>query len=95
MMTNKHTYNYEGTKEYPSHIATEVIGTDFLRYIRSRSERLDSHLDEIYDVVVGDNGRKRYTHEEIIDRLKEYYDCYKYVVDNIYSKGRHIGVNDE
>ena len=52
-------------------------------------------LDEIYDVVVGDNGRKRYTHEEIIDRLKEYYDCYKYVVDNIYSKGRHIGENDE
>ena len=52
--------------------------------------RLNEQLDEIYDMVVGDDGRKRYTHEEIIDVLKEYYDCYKYVVDNIYSKGEHI-----
>jgi|TARA_Y100000296_G_scaffold15065_1_gene17662 hypothetical protein len=87
---NEYTYNVEGTKKYPSHIETEVIGTDLLRYIRSRSERLDLQLDEIYEMVVGDNGRGRYTHAEIIDRLKEYYDCYKYVVDNIYSKGEHI-----
>jgi len=87
---NEYTYNVEGTKKYPSHIETEVIGTDLLRYIRSRSERLDLQLDEIYEMVVGDDGRKRYTHEEIIDVLKEYYDCYKYVVDNIYSKGEHI-----
>ena len=52
--------------------------------------RLNEQLDEIYDMVVGDDGRKRYTHEEIIDRLEEYYDCYKYVVDNIYNKGEHI-----
>ena len=94
-MTNEHTYNTAGTEKYPSHIETEVIGTDLLRYIKSRSELLDSQLDEIYGMVVGDNGRKRYTHEEIIDRLKEYYDCYKYVVDNIYSKGKHIGKNYE
>ena len=80
---NEYTYNVEGTKKYPSHIETEVIGTDLLRYIMSRSERLDLRLDEIYEMVFGDNGRERYTHAEIIDRLKEYYDCYKYVVDNI------------
>jgi len=43
--------------------------------------RLNEQLDEIYDMVVGDDGRKRYTHEEIIDRLKEYYDCYAWVCD--------------
>lgn len=47
-------------------------------------------LEEIYEVVVGDDGINRYTHEEIIDRLKEMYDCYKYVIDNVYSKGEYL-----
>ena len=80
-MTNEYTYNTEGTEKYPSHIKTEVIGSDLLYYIKGRSELLDSQLDEIYDVLVGDNGRQRYTHAEIIDLAKEYYDYYKRAVD--------------
>ena len=50
-----------------------------------------SNLEEIYEHVFGDDAINRYTHEELITMLDEMYDCYKYVVDNIYSKGQHIG----
>jgi len=47
-------------------------------------------LELIYEAIVGDDGINRYDHEEIIDRIHEYYDCYQYVVDNVYSEGRYI-----
>ncbi len=47
--------------------------------------------EEIYETVFGDDAINRYTHEELISMLDEMYDCYKYVVDNIYSRGSHIG----
>jgi len=48
-------------------------------------------LEEIYEHVFGDDATNRYTHTELITMLDEMYDCYKYVVDNIYSKGKYIG----
>jgi len=36
-------------------------------------------LEEIYEVVVGDNGINRYTHEELIILLTEMQDCYEWV----------------
>jgi hypothetical protein len=43
-------------------------------------------LSEIYEAVFGSDGIDRYTHGELIEMLNEMYDCYKYVVDNVYSK---------
>ena len=47
-------------------------------------------LEQIYEAIVGEDGINRYDHEEIIDRIYEMYDCYQYVVENVYSKGRRI-----
>tara|TARA_R110002074_G_scaffold401618_1_gene600350 strand:- start:66 stop:278 length:213 start_codon:yes stop_codon:yes gene_type:complete len=49
-----------------------------------------SRLQEVYEHVFGDDAINRYSHEELLTMLDEMYDCYKYVVDNIYSKGKHI-----
>ena len=51
----------------------------------------ESTLEEVYEHVFGDDAINRYTPEELITMLDEMYDCYKYVVDNVYSKGKHIG----
>jgi hypothetical protein len=32
--------------------------------------KLKKQLEEIYELLVGDNGIKRYTHEELIDHIK-------------------------
>jgi hypothetical protein len=35
----------------------------------TRVEQLEKELDEIYESLVGDNGRERYTHRELIDYI--------------------------
>jgi len=35
-----------------------------------------SELEQIYEAVAGDDAINRYTHDEIIDRILEMYDCY-------------------
>jgi hypothetical protein len=35
---------------------------------------LEEQLEEIYETVVGDNGRDRYSHDELIQWLKDLYD---------------------
>ena len=52
-------------------------------------------LEEVYEAVFGDKGIEHYTHEELIDRLYEMYDCYSYVVDNVYSKGKYLKKKEE
>jgi hypothetical protein len=59
------------------------------------NRKLKRESDEIYEHVFGDDASNSYTHQELIIMLDEIYDCYKYVVDNIYSKGQHIGDRDE
>ena len=59
------------------------------------NRKLKRERDEVYEHVFGDDASNRYTHQELIAMLDEMYDCYKYVVDNIYSKGQHIGDRDE
>lgn len=52
---------------------------------------VENQLEEIYETVFGDEGTNGYSHEELLDRLNEMYDCYEYVVDNIYSEGKYLG----
>jgi len=35
---------------------------------------LEKQLDEIYEAVIGDNGRERFTHEELIEVILDMYD---------------------
>ena len=42
--------------------------------LEEQLEDLEKQLDEIYESVVGDEGRERYTHEEFIQRLLDIYD---------------------
>ena len=64
-----------------------VYATELLHEVTQRSI-LQEQLDEIYESMVGDNGRERYTHEEIIDLVKEYYDCYKWMCEHDLTKLR-------
>lgn len=36
-----------------------------------------SKLEEVYEMIVGEDGLNRYTQEEIIDRISEYYGAYE------------------
>ena len=47
--------------------------------IEIQNEYLKNETEEIYEVVVGDNGINRYTHEELIILLTEMQDCYEWV----------------
>jgi hypothetical protein len=42
-----------------------------------RTER----LTDIYEIVFGDDGINRYTHEELKDKLNEMYDCYLWMCE--------------
>ena len=42
-----------------------------------RTER----LTDIYEIVFGDDGLNRYTHEELKDKLNEMYDCYLWMCE--------------
>ena len=42
-----------------------------------RTER----LTDIYEIVFGDDGINRYTHEELKDKLNELYDCYLWMCE--------------
>ena len=35
---------------------------------------LEKQLNEIYEAVIGDNGRERFTHEELIEVILDMYD---------------------
>ena len=47
----------------------------------SEKVREQYQLEEIYELIVGDNGINRYTHEELIILLTEMQDCYEWVCD--------------
>ena len=49
--------------------------------IEIQNEYLNNEIEEIYELVVGDNGIDRYTHEELIILLTEMQDCYEWVCD--------------
>lgn len=51
---------------------------------------LDNQLEEVYEAVFGLEGMDNYDHEELLDRLYEMYNCYQYVVDNVYAKGERL-----
>jgi len=42
-----------------------------------RTER----LTDIYEIVFGDDGITRYTHDELKDKLNEMYDCYLWMCE--------------
>ena len=47
--------------------------------IEIQNEYLKNEAEEVYEVVFGDNGIKRYLHEELIELLAEMGDCYEWV----------------
>ena len=47
--------------------------------IEIQNEYLNNEIEEIYELIVGDNGINRYTHEELIILLTEMQDCYEWV----------------
>ena len=53
-----------------------VYAKELLHEVTQRSI-LEDHLDKIYESIVGDNGRKRFTQEEFIEYLLEIYDDMK------------------
>ena len=53
-----------------------VYHRELLHEVTQRSI-LEDHLDKIYESIVGDNGRKRFTQEEFIEYLLEIYDDMK------------------
>ena len=53
-----------------------VYQKELLHEVTQRSI-LEDHLDKIYESIVGDNGRKRFTQEEFIEYLFEIYDDMK------------------
>jgi len=44
-------------------------------------DNVTTQLEEVYEVVCGEDGINRYTHEELVDRLDEMYDCYIWIVE--------------
>jgi len=38
-------------------------------------------LTDIYEIVFGDDGITRYTHDELKDKLNEMYDCYLWMCE--------------
>jgi hypothetical protein len=41
----------------------------------------DKRFADIYEIVFGDDGINRYTHEELKDKLNEMYDCYLWMCE--------------
>ena len=50
-----------------------VYQKELLHEVTQRS-MLEDHLDKIYESIVGDNGRKRFTHKEFVAILLDLYD---------------------
>ena len=68
-----------------------MIGKQAEKYYNLKAHiETDLLYHNVYEHVFGADSIDRYTHEELITMIDEMYDCYKYVVDNIYSKGEHI-----
>jgi len=43
---------------------------------RKRITQLEAEKEEVYEMMVGDDGINRYTHEEIMERIKDLYEAY-------------------
>jgi hypothetical protein len=44
-------------------------------------KRLLLEKEEMYEIIAGENAINHYTHEEIMDRLGEMYECYAYMCE--------------
>ena len=54
--------------DYEDNISNETI-------IRNDMNNSELQLEAIYEMVYGDNGKGRFTHDELIDKLAELYDA--------------------
>ena len=52
---------------------------DLANRIAIALENSNQELEEIYEALVGDNGRERYTHEELIEYIYEWKKIEEYV----------------
>lgn len=77
-------------RKFAEFLSSLGYNLDSIGQIARVGTKFNKPLEEIYEAVAGDNAINNYTHEEIIDRINEMYDCYQYVVDNVYSKGKYI-----
>ena len=59
-----------------------VYAKELLHEVTQRSI-LQEQLDEIYESIVGDKGRERYTHKEFIEHLLDIYDKHTCYYDDI------------
>jgi hypothetical protein len=68
----------------------KIIDEYMKTYIPNSTNLTEIELENVYEHIFGADSIDKHTHEELITMIDEMYDCYKYVVDNIYSKGKHI-----
>ena len=59
-----------------------VYAKELLHEVTQRSI-LQEQLDEIYESIVGDNGRERFTHEEFVQCLLDTYDYSQKFLDTL------------
>ena len=50
---------------------------DKIKLCSDERKEYKAKLEEVYEMVAGDDAINRYDQAEIIDRIKEYYDCYQ------------------
>jgi hypothetical protein len=53
-------------------------------YAAKRERQIEisaKRFTDIYEIVFGDDGINRYTHEELKDKLNELYDCYLWMCE--------------
>jgi len=50
---------------------------DKIKLCSDERKEYKAKLEEVYEMVAGDNAINRYDQAEIVDRIKEYYDCYQ------------------
>ena len=50
---------------------------DKIKLCSDERKEYKTKLEEVYEMVAGDNAINRYDQAEIVDRIKEYYDCYQ------------------
>ena len=50
---------------------------DKIQQCADERKEYKTKLEEVYEMVAGDDAINRYDQAEIVDRIKEYYDCYQ------------------
>lgn len=50
---------------------------DKIKLCSDERKEYKAKLEEVYEMVAGDDAINRYDQAEIVDRIKEYYDCYQ------------------